>query len=578
MSKDASSQIESALALQTTGKLKEAKEIYRAILELDPSCAEALHLLGVCCHQEGKNDEAVGFLESALKIDPANTGFLYNFGVILQEIGQSERAEECYRKVNSNDPGNVSAWINLGNILSDRGQFGEARDCHANVIRLQPDRPEHHFRLGNSYRKLGEIDAALSHFGIAREASPENQKYASALLFASQYEPGITRRELFRRHRMWAEKIETSAAESSSLKKDCRSPLRLGFLSPDLGNHPVGIFMAPLLDRLKDNPEFETWCFNDRSKVDEFIQRNREASNHWTEVAGLSEDQLFEFLRDSDLDILIDLTGHTENNRLALFARKPAPIAMTWAGYVGTTGLNSMDYLIADAYHCPEGCEKDFSESVLRLPNGYICYEPPAYAPDVNRLPLESAGFATFGCLNNPSKMTTPTVRLWSKVLGAIPDSRLILKYKGMDDSAVVQRVKGLFSAFGVSPDRIEMLGQTQHGEHLATFHRIDVALDPVPYSGGLSTCEAIWMGVPVVTLPGDTFASRHSLSHLTNAGLGDTVATSEEEFVEIAVRLVSDPGALSEKRETMRKVMSTSPLCDLDQFASDFTDQLTRV
>ncbi|MFV1996153.1 MAG: hypothetical protein ACC661_12015, partial [Verrucomicrobiales bacterium] len=234
-------------------------------------------------------------------------------------------------------------------------------------------------------------------------------------------------------------------------------------------------------------------------------------------------------------------------------------------------GLESIDYLITDAFHSPDGSEQHYSETLLRFPGDYIPWEPPSYAPEPGPLPLLANGFPTFGCLNNPSKLTTPTLRLWATLLRELPEARLILKYKGMDDRAVKERVLGLFAVFGVDPGRVEMLGHTQHGDHLAMFQRIDIALDPMPYSGGLSTCEAVWMGVPVVTRPGDTFASRHSLSHLNNAGIADTVVDSSEAYVAKAVELAADPDALAARRSSMRATIAASPLCDLHGFAADF-------
>jgi predicted O-linked N-acetylglucosamine transferase (SPINDLY family) len=396
------------------------------------------------------------------------------------------------------------------------------------------------------------------------------------MLFTSQYQPGIDRAELFRRHSEWASRFPVPAKPPKS--KQSKGALRIGFLSPDLGNHPVGIFLAPLLERLRGRKDLITVCFNDRKRVDEYSQRNRSLAGEWHEVAGLGDDELERALREAALDVLIDLCGHGEGNRLRVLARKPVPLLMTWAGYVGTTGLGAIDHLISDRFQTPDGCEAGYSESLLRLPDDYVPWEAPPYAPDPGPPPMLAKGHPTFGCFNNPTKLTSPTLALWARLLRRVPGSRLVLKYKGMQDPAVVQRVRGLLSIHGVAPDRIDFLGQTNHVQHLAAFAGIDVALDPMPYSGGISTCEAIWMGVPVVTLPGDTFASRHSLSPLHNAGLGDTVAGDEEDYLRIAAALVSDAEALAKRRASMRSTIAASPLCDLDAFASGFVSALATV
>jgi protein O-GlcNAc transferase len=295
-------------------------------------------------------------------------------------------------------------------------------------------------------------------------------------------------------------------------------------------------------------------------------------------VAGLTDDTLASLIREDGVDVLFELAGHTEQNRLPLLARRPAPVQVSWAGYVGTTGLAAIDFVLTDSFHSPDGLEEDYAETLLRFPCGYISYEPPPYAPDPGPLPMAETGSPTFGCLNNPAKLGPATVRLWSRILREIPGSRLVLKYKGMDDIAVRHRLLGLFSANGVEPGRVEMLGQTPHADHLATFQRIDIALDPSPYSGGLSTCEALWMGVPVVTLPGRAFAGRHSLSHLSNAGITDTIARDEDDFVRIALGLAARPDALAAIRHTQRERVRQSALCDLDGYANDFISALRAI
>ena len=237
-----------------------------------------------------------------------------------------------------------------------------------------------------------------------------------------------------------------------------------------------------------------------------------------------------------------------------------------------------MDYILTDPFHTPESFDEYYSETPIRLPRDYIPYEPPAYAPEVGPLPMLEAGFPTFGCLNNPTKISFPAIQIWSEILRDVPEARLILKYKGMDDRSVILRIHGLFASQGVSPDRIELLGQTQHRAHLEVFNRIDVALDPFPYSSGLSACEAIWMGVPVVTCPGDTFASRHTLSHLSNAGISGSIAQDWSEYVDLAINLVRNPDELKKVRESMRGQVAASPLCDLDGYAEDFVKAMREI
>jgi protein O-GlcNAc transferase len=499
-----------------------------------------------------------------------------------QRLGRIEQSEVRYRRTLALDPVAVSAWVNLGNLLGDGGRFGEACDCHRNALRIEPNGAEHHLRMGRSLRLLGDITGALAHAGVATALDPANDKAHSALLFTSQYEEGLSREELARRHFAWGalkSRVEPlPAAVHPQEEARAKGPITVGFLSADLGNHPVGIFIAPLLERLAKQAGIRTVCYSDAEKTDEFLTRNRSAAHEWRDVAGLTDDTLASLIREDGVDVLFELAGHTEQNRLPLLARRPAPVQVSWAGYVGTTGLAAIDFVLTDSFHSPDGLEEDYAETLLRFPCGYISYEPPPYAPDPGPLPMAETGSPTFGCLNNPAKLGPATVRLWSRILREIPGSRLVLKYKGMDDIAVRHRLLGLFSANGVEPGRVEMLGQTPHADHLATFQRIDIALDPSPYSGGLSTCEALWMGVPVVTLPGRAFAGRHSLSHLSNAGITDTIARDEDDFVRIALGLAARPDALAAIRHTQRERVRQSALCDLDGYANDFISALRAI
>jgi predicted O-linked N-acetylglucosamine transferase (SPINDLY family) len=253
-----------------------------------------------------------------------------------------------------------------------------------------------------------------------------------------------------------------------------------------------------------------------------------------------------------------------------MFARKPAPVQLTWLGYVGTTGLQAIDYLIADRYHVPEGTESHFREKVLRLPDGYVCYEPPTGAPPVGPLPAQERGAVTLASFSNPAKITPPVIALWSEIMRRLPESRLLLQYAGFGDEANQRRYVERFAAHGVAPARLDLRGRVPHLELLARYDEVDIALDPFPYSGGLTTCEALWMGVPVVTCPGETFASRHSLSHLSNAGLPETIAHDHADYVERVVALAQDLPRLAALRAGLRERVATSPLCDGPRFAAN--------
>jgi protein O-GlcNAc transferase len=291
----------------------------------------------------------------------------------------------------------------------------------------------------------------------------------------------------------------------------------------------------------------------------------------WRATSGLTDDELAEQVRRDEVDVLFDLMGHA-GARPLVFARKPAAVQVTWLGYVGTTGLAAMDYLVADQFHVRNGEETWYCESVLRMPHSYICYSPQQAAPDVVKLPVLDSGRFTFGCFNNPAKYSRRMIEAWAEILRRVPNSRLLLKYYALADEGFQAWLREPFGQLGVGEDRIIMEGPCPQPEILASYGRVDLALDTQPYSGGLTTCEALWMGVPVITYPGRTFAGRHATSHLTNAGFPQFVAADWAEYVELAIQWSSRMDQLAALRAGMRQQVERSPLCDAVRFAEDFS------
>jgi len=351
--------------------------------------------------------------------------------------------------------------------------------------------------------------------------------------------------------------------------RDPHRRLRVGFVSPDFGQHPVGFFLIRALENL-DRGQCETVCYCDRIIKDDLTLRFQAAATIWRDVSGLSDKGLTEAILTDRIDILFDLAGHTARNRLLVFARKPAPIQITWIGYEGTTGLEAIDYILADGYTIPAGQEVWYREQVLRMPHGYVCYDPPRTSSEAGPLPAAKNGYIRFSSFNNLAKITPHVVEVWAKVLDRVPDSRLVLKYRGLGDESVCRRYLGLFTAFGVDPSRVELTPPSDYAEYLSAYGEVDIALDPFPFGGGITTCDALWMGVPVITCPGETFASHHSLSHLSSVGLTETIASTLEQYVELAVSLAGDLPRLASLRAGLRERMAVSPLCDGKRFAAN--------
>ena len=352
-------------------------------------------------------------------------------------------------------------------------------------------------------------------------------------------------------------------------------PAPFGLRFARSGAAPRRLFPGPRLG--KPQPEqHETICYSDRIVKDDLTHRLQAAATQWRDVFGMSDQRLAEQIRADRIDILFDLAGHTAHNRLLVFARKPAPIQITWIGYEGTTGLAAMDYLLADRYVVPEGSRAILSGAAYCGCRTVTCVTiRRPHAPPVGPLPALEKGYATFGSFNNLAKITPEVVAVWAEILRRLPAARLVLKYRGLGDQAVKRRYLDLFAAHGVAPQRLELLPSSSYAEYLATYHQVDVALDPFPFSGSTTTCEALWMGVPVVTCPGETFASRHSLSHLSNVGLTETIADDLDEYVELAVSLAGDLPRLAVLRAGLRERMAASPLCDGKRFATNLASML---
>jgi protein O-GlcNAc transferase len=566
--------------LRAQGKLEEAVVCYRRVLELNPDNAEVQNNLGVLLKEQGKVEEAAICYHRALQLKPDLAEVYFNLGIVLKDQGKLHDAVACFRRAVELKPGYVEALCNLGTSLKVLGQAEEAVACHRQALELKPDLAEAHGNLGNALKDQGKVDDAVACYRRALELKPNLAEVHSNLLLALQYRAATTLAELAEAHANYdqqhAEPLRHAIVHREIIRER-RDHLRLGFVSPDLGAHPVGYFLVRVLENLGQE-KIETICYSDRPGKDDLTFRLRFATTHWHDTVGMSDDMLAAQLRADQIDILFDLTGHTANNRLLVFARKPVPIQITWIGYEGTTGLATMDYLIADKYMVPEGSEKFYREQVLRMPDGYLCYDPPAAAPSVAPLPALKNGNVTFGSFNNLAKITPEVVAVWAKILQRMPTARLMLKYRGLDDQNVQRRYRDLFASHDIEPQRLDFFPMSSYADYLATYHQVDVVLDPFPFSGSATTCDALWMGVPVITCPGETFASRHSLSHLSNVGQMETIAHDLDEYVDLAVALASDLPRMAAIRARLREQMAASPLCDGPRFAKNFTALLREV
>ena len=553
---------------------------YRRAIQCKPDSADAHNNLGNALKDLGRAAEAVGCYRRAIVLAPALAQAHCNLGNALQELGQSTEALGSYQRALQLRPEFAEAHLGLGCIFQKQGQFTETVRCCRRAIQAKPDYAEAHNNLGVAWRDQGRIDEALACFDNAMTIDPAHASAHSNRLFTLQYRSGVSLRELADAHDQYQRRHAAplqSVWRAHDNPRDPQRRLRVGFLSPDLHSHPVGYFLIRVLEYL-DRGSCETVGYSDRQTGDDLTARLRATVAIWRDLAGLSDQRLAEQIRADRIDILFDLAGHTAHNRLLVFARKPAPVQITWIGYEGTTGLAAMDYLLADRHVVPTGAEPFYRERVLRLPDGYLCYDPPAVAPPVGPLPAAERGYVTFGSFNNLTKITPEVVAVWAEILRGASRSRLVLKYKGLSDVAVRGRYFDLFAHCGVGQERLDLLPWTSFSENLAAYQGVDIGLDPFPFSGGATTCEALWMGVPVITLPGETFASRHCTSHLASVGLTETIAESREQYVRLALDLSQDLPRLAAMRCRLREQMAASLLCDGKRFAANLMNLLRDV
>ncbi len=561
--------------LQKKGNLAGAERVCHRVLNLTPDNAEALHLLGTIRLAQGHNGTAYNLIRRALNA-PGSPKARYhlNFGIALEKLNRTDESIEAYRKAISLQENIWNSWLGIIRLCLNKGRLGEALETAETLLEKRPETVLALNDLGSVLMQLGRNDEAEETFRKILKIRPGFIAAMQNLMLNCHYTPGITLERLAEYHREFSESLDEFRRAGRAHFTQSREPertLRIGFVSCDFRRHPIGYFMAPFLPYL-DRNKIETICYSDNPADDDMTSHIKSGADRWVATRPLNDEALADKIRRDQIDILFDLNGHTGISRLLAFAMKPAPIQVTWAGYVGTTGLKEMDYIVADHFHIHEEEEKYYVEKVLRLSDCNFVVRPPDFAPEVKPLPAHENGHVTFGTFSIPSKINPEIVNVWCRIMQQVPDSRMMLKYRAMDDPANIDRIGKLFQAAEIDPGRLMFYGSTPHVDLLDHYNKIDIALDPAPYSGGLTTCEALWMGTPVITCPGITFAGRHSQSILSCAGLTETIAENFDRYVEIAVELAEDLPRLADISAGLRQKMADSPLVDGKAFASRFS------
>lgn len=566
--------VEQAGVLRSAGHLKAAEELLRQAAQLAPDAAAVLTNHGLLLSELGRHREGVARQREALAVDPGFAAAWTNLALALRQLGELPGAEEAEAQAHRLAPGTVHTLVARGIALRAQARLTEALACFRHAVQVDARMPEAWINLALALQDLGDAAAARAALAHARDLAPRDRRVWSNLLMASQYDPTQGADDL--RSTALHAAIAWPSPPPWPAPPAAAGRLRLGYLSGDLYAHPVAWLLAPVIEA-HDRGVVEVHCFDHHPHHiadDPMHQRLRAAAEHWHAVADLDDEALALQIRAAGIDVLVDLSGHTEHGRLGVLALRPAPVQLSWLGYFGSTGVPAVDAVVLGAAQAPPGSEAGYTEALERVSGAHFAYAPPPYAPDLAPPPSARTGFITFGSFNNPAKFSDDVVQLWSTVLNEVPGSRLVLKWKTFADPGFVAHTQRRFAACGVDPARIQPRPASPHSQMLAEYGDIDVALDPFPFCGLISTLEALWMGVPVVTLPWQRPVSRQSLAVLQAIGQARGMATSPRDYVLQAAGIAQDLAARQAWRDNgptgLRHRLATSPLCDGRNLAAE--------
>jgi len=583
--------------LNDQGKFDEAVASYKRALALNPNFAEAHSNLGVVLKNLGRLAEAETHGRKAVRLKPDFADARNNLGNTQAALGKLDEAMLNFREALRINPNFAMAHNNLGGTLHLQGKREEAVACYLDALRCRPDYPEAHSNLANTLQAQGKLDEAEGHLRAALRLAPASVdalnnlggvlqlegKVAEAaacfrqvlrltpgdaaahsnLLLCWNYDPHVNADTLFAEHCAWGQRHGQVAGAGPAAGHD-RKParrLRVGYVSPDLKAHPIANFLHPILAN-HDRHQVEAICYAEVTAQDAMTARLRAVAQGWRSIHGFDDAQAADLIRTDRIDILVDMAGHTAKSRLRVFAHKPAPVQVTYLGYPNTTGLATIDYCLTDGIADPPHEPACYTEELLRLPNGFCCYGPPA-SPEIGPLPALQKGHVTFASLHNLPKLNAGVFDVWCAILRALPAARMLVFRHTLRDQ-VRDAVQREFPRRGIEPDRVELRHALENaGSFLDVYRLVDISLDTFPWSGHTTACESLWMGVPVVSLRAPCHAGRMVASVLTQVGFTELIADTPQQYLEAAVWLAQDNGRLAALRGTLREKVLNSPLCD---------------
>ena len=559
--------LRSAMQDIEAGLVKEADSVLEKVLSQQPDHPDALHLSGLVADRLGNSARALDRIGRAIARAPNNAVYYNSLGILHGQRMRAGDALAAFRKALALRPLYPQALHNLALQLYGAGEFDEAESCYRRLLEASPEFVTGQVNLANLLQAQGRLDDAARLYERALTLEPTNFNANSGRLFNILYQPTALPGDLLAAARAFSSLHHRSLANERrphSNQPDPEKRLKVGYVSPDFRSHSIAHFIEPILAR-HDHFGFEIFCYWTGAEADAVTERLMRMADHWIIARGLNDAALVERIRADEIDILVDLSGHSAGNRLLVFARKPSPVQITWMGFLGTTGFDSMDYLFTDVVADPPGNGDDTcAEQLIRLPRTSMCYRPPSEAPPVTRLPALARGFITFASFNTPAKHNPRVLELWADILRTLPSSRLLLKGRGLDTGQLHRRTLSAFENVGIAAERIVLQPyETDSMGHLSRYDEVDIGLDPFPHNGVTTTCGALWMGVPVVALRGDRHSARMCASVLAGAGLAECVAETVADYIQIALSLAGDLPRLAAMRDRQRERLRSSALMD---------------
>jgi len=566
--------VKALITLYENNRFAEVENMARGMISEFPNAGLLWKLLGAALQKQGK--DALAALESAASRSPNDAEAHNSLGIVQLERGLLDAARESLRNAIKIDPSFVEAYYNLGNVLSELGLYDGAVARYRGALKLNPNIAVVHSNLAGALQELGRFNEAVASCRRALELDPSLTTVRSNLLGILNSTSGLTPAQLLEEALNYGRSVSKKVTARYSAWQCDPLPqrLRVGVVSCDLHNHPVGYFLESLMANL-DPARIEMIAYATGTVTDELTARIRPRFEGWNQLSKLSDKAAARLIHDDGVHVLLDLAGHTEQNRLPIFAWKPAPVQATWLGYFATTGVAEMDYLLADEVGVTEAQRKYFTESVWYLPDTRLCFTAPEFDLPVASLPALKNGYITFGCFQRLTKVSNEVLEVWGKVLDALPGAKLRWQCRQLGEPTVAEVFAERLRQHGIDPSRVTMHGAVSREAYLAAHAEVDVILDTFPFPGGTTTCEALWMGVPTLTLTGATLLARQGASMLTAADLNEWIATSMEDYVAKATSLSGDLPGLAKLRAGLREQVKASPLFDARRFARNFEDAL---